>query len=115
MKTEITMERKQKIRGPSGLILELDADRIVAGDPGQDTPCLVVLGRETATFNCAFEQGEMDEGTMLNKEQREWLDHISYAVDTWLTNHSRGEKASKRNSDRIDGYDRDDIGESPDF
>lgn len=97
----ITTERKQTIKGPGGLRLELDADQIFPDDPGQGTPCLLEMRDEdgrivTATFNCAIGEGEV-EYVMLAEDQMNWLNELEYPVDTWLTNWVR--QISKENKE----------------
>jgi len=70
-------ETTKTIRGPGGIRIELDRNRVVLDDPGQDTPALVYVptnkryrgGDETATFWCAMETDELD----LTKAQRDFL------------------------------------------
>jgi len=92
MQTNITLERKQKIKGPDRLILELDADEIYPDDPGMGTPVLVSIpsdfDRVFASFECAVNELEI-EGFTLTDAQINWLNDIEYAVNTWLSTHSK--------------------------
>jgi len=91
MNTNITMARKQTLKGPGGIKIELDADEIFPNDPGQGTPILVNLYEGTASYNCAVSENEVD-GIELEQIQIEWLNKLEYQIDTWLTNHSRAAK-----------------------
>ena len=65
--------------GPDGLRVEFNADEIFPNDPGQGTPVLVCLGRETATFCCALNEGEVD-GIRLSPAQMLFLESIEEFV-----------------------------------
>jgi hypothetical protein len=86
----ITLARKQTIKGPGGLKIELDADEIFPDDPGQGTPILVSLPeggeRYTATYNCAVSENEVD-GIYLNDDQIDFLQNLDCELDNWLTHH----------------------------
>lgn len=89
---EITLERKQTLKGPDGIKIELDADEIYSNDPGMGTPILVSVAddgeRFIASYNCAVGENEVD-GVKLTDEQIEWLNDLDYALDTWLTAFTR--------------------------
>ena len=91
MITEITLARKQTIKGPGGIKIELDADEIYPNDPGQGTPILVVIGTQTASYNCAGDTGECGDTFVLDNQMK-WLNDLDYALDTWLTNFVRAGK-----------------------
>lgn len=65
--------------GPNGLRVEFDATEIYPDDPGQGTPVLVCLGRETATFCCALNEGEVD-GIRLSQAQIAFLESLEELV-----------------------------------
>lgn len=111
---------EQNLRGPDGIKLELDATEIFPHDPGLGTPALVVLANgNTGSFACVCAEGETSDGDQLTPAQCAWLNSLEASVDRWLNHHTqdvRGEMlAAKRSGDRVDGYDRDDTGESPDY
>lgn len=80
--------RQQRLRGPNGLVLALDADQIFPNDPGQGTPAILILGRNSGvsasgTFNCAIGEGEV-EGVQLDSDQMRWVLELENEVDGWL-------------------------------
>lgn len=94
---------KELLRGPDGLIIELDSEQIFPDDPGQGTPALVIQrkqGRDayTATFNCAGSEGvlEGDRGKflVLNRAKCAWLTSQEDVVDRFITEHSRANQQS---------------------
>jgi hypothetical protein len=66
------MKNRFAKHGPGGIRVEFDATQIFPDDPGQGTPVLVCLGRETATFCSALNFGEVD-STQLSPEQTAFL------------------------------------------
>lgn len=88
-----TEDPKQTIEGPGGLSLELDAGQIFPDDPGQGTPALCVLGKNTGTFWCSHDNAEVDD-VALSDRQSEWLADLYDEVDAWLTFHTRRIKAN---------------------
>jgi len=63
-----------KIHGPQGLIIELDRGQIFPDDPGAGTPAIVTCGKNSATFWCAVDTGELDAGEVtLTESQIRWL------------------------------------------
>lgn len=73
------------MRGPDGIKLECNANKIVIDDPGQDTPLLVELpSGDTGTYACVSSTGETADGEQLTDAQKEWLNEISEEVDAWL-------------------------------
>lgn len=91
--TEITMRARQRIKGPDGLILRLNAREVFPDDPGQGTPVIVEFKDGVSTFNCAQSEGEV-EGYDLTSKQVDWLNDMEYAVDVWLTNWTRNIRRS---------------------
>lgn len=93
---------KQTLRGPDGLIIELDAEQVFPEDPGQGTPVLVIQrnGRReySATFNCVSDQGVLEntrgEFLVLSKPKLEWIETMSTFVDRWLTHWVREAKTT---------------------
>lgn len=83
---KVNIERKKQIlRGPSGLKLELDASQIYPDDPGQGTPALVVRGNATASLECALQEGELGWGEyFLSPDQSKWLNEIYSEANAWL-------------------------------
>ena len=65
--------------GPNGLSVCFDASQIFPNDPGQGTPVLVCLGRETSSFCCAINEGEVD-GIRLSPAQMLFLESIEEFV-----------------------------------
>jgi hypothetical protein len=81
--------KKQTLRGPDGIKLELDAAEVYPNNPGMGTPALLTLpSGETGTFNCAYEIGEAG-GKALTQDQSTWLEEIAEAVNQWLSNQVR--------------------------
>ena len=66
--------------GPNGLRVEFDSSEIFPEDPGQGTPVLVYLGRETASFCCALNEGEVGGYVRLSPEQIEFLASLEELV-----------------------------------
>ena len=68
----------KKLKGPDGIVLELDSSQIFPDDPGQGTPAMVEYKGGYATFNCAQSTGVVDGGRkgdiQLPDECVEWLD-----------------------------------------
>ena len=89
----ITNKSNQIIKGPGGLVLELDARQIFPNDPGLGTPALLSLEGCTATFWCALNECEV-EFISLTAAQQTWLDSLEDAVNSWhmaWTNRVRAE------------------------
>jgi hypothetical protein len=111
------------LRGPGGLTLTLDVTQVFPDDPGNGTPAIVELDGCTATYDCAMGTGELvgrRGALMLSDGDMRWLSQQQRHVDeVWRQGQERDAiakaRAERRNADRIDGYDRDDLGESPDF
>jgi hypothetical protein len=63
-----TMAKGLSKFGPGGV-------RIVFDPKDPDTPCMVYLGKSSATFFCALDTGEMDcgAGPDLTQQQLDWL------------------------------------------
>ena len=59
--------------GPNGL-------RLVVDPKDSDTPAMVYLGNESATFNCAASEGTI-ESTELTQKQYDWLMTFDHQVD----------------------------------
>ena len=72
--------------GPGGLRVEFDASEIFPDDPGQGTPVLVCLGRETASFCCALNEGEVGGCIRLSSDQIEFLASLESLVWDFTVN-----------------------------
>lgn len=83
---QVTLER-------GSLRIVLDADAIVPGNPGEDTPALVyktVAGRElTSTWWCAIGTGEIDAEYQLTESELSWLNRHDAAIGDWLDFHTK--------------------------
>ena len=73
--------------GPNGLRIELDASEIYPDDPGAGTPAMVYYGRDSATFWCALDTGELD-GRKLRQPELDWLDAQLDTVEAFIDNHT---------------------------
>lgn len=71
-----------------GVVVELDASEIYPNDPGMGTPVLVVdkLTNGTASWNCAINECETDEGP-LSREAMDWLNQVTPQVEAWMAKH----------------------------
>ena len=76
------------ITGPRGLRIVLDASQIFPDDPGAGAPAIVYKGRDSGTFWCALDTGELDAAS-LSQSDVNWLDAQLDAVETFLDQHSR--------------------------
>lgn len=82
------MNSKEILDGPDGMKVEFDASQVFPEDPGQGTPVLVVLkNKETASWNCAINEGETVDGTKFTEKQKSWLNNITPWVDAWCQKH----------------------------
>ena len=72
--------------GPNGIRVEFDATEICPDDPGQGTPVLVFLGKESATFCCALNEGEVD-GIRLSSDQIAFLETLETLVWNFTLSH----------------------------
>lgn len=88
---------KETLRGPGGLIIELDSDQIFPDDPGQGTPAMVIQRKEgrdayCATYNCAASEhtleGDHGDFLILNDTKSNWLDAQVDRISQWLTEHA---------------------------
>lgn len=80
---------KKTLHGPGGLTLVLDSAEIFPDDPGQGTPAMVYLGRNSATYGCAVHFGELDCGEKeLSATQVNWLDAQEEIVWTFIEENS---------------------------
>ena len=76
---------KETLTGPGGLKIVLDSAQIFPADPGLGCPALVELGKHSASFNCALNEGELDCGeVILTPTQIGWLNNKVDFVDNWL-------------------------------
>lgn len=66
----------KKLRGPGGILLELDPSEVFLDNPGEGTPAMVYLGDWSATYHCAVDTGEV-EYEKLTDAQLDWLDKQS--------------------------------------
>ena len=93
-----TMKKKEVLRGPGGLKIELDATEIFPDDPGNGTPALVVHpSGVTGTFWCVNDTGEID-GLETTPTQRAWLDSCENAVNQWVEIRSAAIKRDGRDA-----------------
>lgn len=81
--------RKLTLRGPGGLTIELDRDRIVEDDPGADTPALVCLpkGGGSSTFWFALDTGTIMGSRVdvdVTPDQMQWLESSQALVEDFL-------------------------------
>lgn len=89
------MRKVMRLNGPRGIFIKLDADEVVPHDPGAGTPAMVYLNKGSATYWCALDTGELDDGRGyfdLDKERMDWLDSQSDVVEEfvqfWTDKHS---------------------------
>lgn len=80
------MKTATVVIGPGGLRLELDPAQVFPDDPGQGTPALVVLGKWSATFTCALNEGVLDGPCEreLTNAQMAWLEKQEEYVNRYL-------------------------------
>ena len=72
--------------GPAGLSVRFDSTEIFPDDPGQGTPVLVFLGKESSTFCCALNEGEVD-GIRLSQAQIAFLETLETLVWDFTLSH----------------------------
>lgn len=77
----------QTITGPNSLRIVLDASQVFPADPGNGTPAMVYRGRESATYWCATDTGEL-ETYRLRKSDIEWLDAQHDTIEAFIEQHS---------------------------
>jgi hypothetical protein len=85
--------KTETIHGPGGIRIELDSAEIFPDDPGQGTPAIVHLGKASATFWCAVDQGELADGdghVTLSSKHLEWLASQSDRVDDFVEANAPG-------------------------
>jgi hypothetical protein len=70
-----------------GLRVEFDASEIFPEDPGQGTPVMVYTCGNSATYNCARHEGEVDT-VRLTQQQIDWLWSIESDVWDWMERHT---------------------------
>ncbi len=80
------MQTKFTKYGPAGLFVRFDASEIFPDDPGQGTPVLVFLGKESSTFCCALNEGEVD-GIRLSLAQISFLETLETLVWNFTLSH----------------------------
>ena len=82
MKIEI---KKQVLRGPGALTIQLDPSQCCPKDPGAGEPIVIRCGRASATYCCARNEGwRLDCGDYeLTPEQVRWLDSVDAALSDW--------------------------------
>jgi hypothetical protein len=66
-----------------GLRVDFDASEIFPEDPGQGTPVMVYTCGNSATYNCARNEGEVDT-VRLTQAQIDWLWEIEEDVWDWF-------------------------------
>lgn len=75
------------LRGPD-IWIELDEKEIFPDDPGQGTPVLVCCKNGgTATWNCAMNELELDNGSTFTQAQIDWLNRMESQVNEWCDAH----------------------------
>lgn len=68
--------------------LELDSREIVPDDPGAGTPALLWgPNKQTATFWCALDSGELGDGSEIPESVMKWLDRMVPTVENFLEKH----------------------------
>lgn len=68
--------------------LELDSKEIVPDDPGAGTPALLWgPNKQTATFWCALDSGELGDGSEIPESVMKWLDRMVPTVENFLEKH----------------------------
>ena len=70
----------KELKGPDGIILELDSSEICPDDPGNGTPCIVRYKGGSSTLTCAECTGYVDGGRNGDIE-------ISQSALNWLGSH----------------------------
>jgi hypothetical protein len=78
---------KHKLKGPGGLVVELDSEQVFPEDPGQGTPAMCHLGRLSSTFDCALAMGAVDDKP-LAPAQLKFLDGLEDQVNLFIEQHS---------------------------
>ncbi len=71
------------LQGPGGLRVELDRSQVFPDDPGNGTPAMCYLGRDSATYWCARDVGEIDY-QQLTDAQCKWLHDIDDEINEFL-------------------------------
>ncbi len=76
---------RKTLNGPGGIKVVLDRNEIIPHDPGAGCPALVVVGRYSASWSCAINEGELECGEYtLTAEQVAWLDSVAGEVWQFL-------------------------------
>ena len=75
------------LTGPNGIRIELDASQVFPADPGAGTPAMVYMARESATYWCALDTGELD-GRKLRQPELDWLESQIDTVEAFIDAHS---------------------------
>jgi len=70
-----------------GLRVDFDATEIFPEDPGAGTPVMVWTCGNSATYNCARHEGEVDT-VRLTQQQIDWLWSIEEDVWDWMEKHT---------------------------
>lgn len=77
------------IVGPDKIRIIMDPSQVFPHDPGQGTPVLVELKNgDTATWNCAINEGETADGNEFTDEQMKWLNKQTPKVEQWMKDHN---------------------------
>ncbi len=74
---------KKTLVGPNGLRLVLDTDEVYPDNPGDGTPAMLYLGKNSGTYWCALDTGEVD-GRALSSHQYAWVLSNEELVDNFL-------------------------------
>lgn len=84
------MNSTLKLRGPNGLVVELDRGQVFPDDPGQGTPAMVYRNKnlcdeDNGTYWCAIGEGELSHnGTRLSGEDMDWLLSLESQIEEFL-------------------------------
>lgn len=84
----------ETIKGPGGLVIELDEAQVFPSDPGSGTPILVTLKGSSSSFNCAYDTGFVD-NEELTTAQAAFLESKADELDIWLTEAVRKAKGNQ--------------------
>ena len=83
----LLLDREQSFNGPDGLILQLNANEILAYRPVSHTDVAIILMEAgPADFEEALAAGGVD-GIPFTQAQLEWLKAVEAQVEEWLFLH----------------------------
>jgi hypothetical protein len=75
------------------LRVELDRGEVYPDDPGNGTPALVCVGKNTGTYWCVVSEGELMDGPTLTQSELRWLASIEPAIELFLYGEVTNEDA----------------------